>query len=553
MGRVTDLLQHKQEPGLTTAVTPHEPSAARPSRLRAVLDGACLLILLGLAAVVMLSFSPYIHRTPYTDSSVFLYIAQRMLQGEIPYRDLWDHKGPILYLLNVIGLVLGRGSVWGVWSLELACLLASVWLGYRTMRALAGPGLAGLVGVVWLLYFGEVVQRGNLTEEYGLIFQFATIALFLSLLRRGWTWSRLCLLGLCTIVPFFLRANLIALQAAAFLALALGTLAQRDWRRLGQLVAGYAASAAVVAGGIVSYFLAHHALGDFLRAAFVFNTVYTTLSGTLDNRLLFLQGGVGIMPALVVPAALTWLSLLWWRRGALPGQAPRALATLCLLALPLECIASSLSGRQFAHYYLSWIPITALLTCLGLARLAAARHRRVLLPAALLLWGMLGVPALHAPARHHLQLFAALCTGRYETYRPPETETERLVAYLRHQTAPADTLLVLGFGGDLAFLSRRRSATRYFYVAPLYVAGFVTPRMVETYLRDLRAHPPRVIIDQYTNHLPNLERHLEIDGAPWEGWHPNPALEEGLYRLGQAYVPVPGLGAPPCRVYVRPE
>ena len=33
------------------------------------------------------------------DSTVFLYIAKRMQEGRIPYADMFDHKGPLLYFI----------------------------------------------------------------------------------------------------------------------------------------------------------------------------------------------------------------------------------------------------------------------------------------------------------------------------------------------------------------------------------------------------------------------------------------------------------------------
>ena len=40
------------------------------------------------------------NRFPTEDSSVFLYIGERMTEGGIPYRDFFDHKGPMLYFVE---------------------------------------------------------------------------------------------------------------------------------------------------------------------------------------------------------------------------------------------------------------------------------------------------------------------------------------------------------------------------------------------------------------------------------------------------------------------
>lgn len=38
------------------------------------------------------------------DSAVFIYGANRIREGDILYKDFFDHKGPILYLIEVIAL-----------------------------------------------------------------------------------------------------------------------------------------------------------------------------------------------------------------------------------------------------------------------------------------------------------------------------------------------------------------------------------------------------------------------------------------------------------------
>jgi hypothetical protein len=80
------------------------------------------LIYLGLifvAACVCMTFSlnPFSGIVPWTDSSVFLTIAQGMLRGKTPYLDFFDHKGPLIYFINAAGLALGGFT--GAWFLEL--------------------------------------------------------------------------------------------------------------------------------------------------------------------------------------------------------------------------------------------------------------------------------------------------------------------------------------------------------------------------------------------------------------------------------------------------
>src|ERR1043165_359368 len=56
---------------------------------------------------------------PSRDSGVFLYVGWRFLSGDIPYRDVWDHKPPLVYFVDALGLTLTPPSLWGVWLLQI--------------------------------------------------------------------------------------------------------------------------------------------------------------------------------------------------------------------------------------------------------------------------------------------------------------------------------------------------------------------------------------------------------------------------------------------------
>src|SRR5690349_7109259 len=62
------------------------------------------------------------------DSSVFAYIGWAMKHGLMPYRDVWDHKGPLLYYLNFAGMSLRSTSTLGVGLLELVALAFAFFL-----------------------------------------------------------------------------------------------------------------------------------------------------------------------------------------------------------------------------------------------------------------------------------------------------------------------------------------------------------------------------------------------------------------------------------------
>ena len=80
---------------------------------------------------------------PNRDSSVFQYAGAQMLAGKIPYLDFWDHKGPLIFVVNALGAWIHGGDPSGVWLVELVLLardggaVAPVAAGYLSPSALA--------------------------------------------------------------------------------------------------------------------------------------------------------------------------------------------------------------------------------------------------------------------------------------------------------------------------------------------------------------------------------------------------------------------------------
>ena len=73
-----------------------------------------LLSLIG-TIIVLFPSNPDNMTLPSRDSGVFLYVGWRLLKGDIPYRDVWDHKPPLIYFVDALGLLLSPQSLVGVW------------------------------------------------------------------------------------------------------------------------------------------------------------------------------------------------------------------------------------------------------------------------------------------------------------------------------------------------------------------------------------------------------------------------------------------------------
>jgi hypothetical protein len=446
-------------------------------------------------------------RLPFIDSGVFLYVGWRVTQGELPYRDAWDSKPPLVYYLDAAGLEAGGGSEWGVWALQWLFLLGAILLSLELLEGELGLLPAALATALWVISLSEVLEMGNMTEQYGLTLKFATLVL---LARRGGR-GRDALLGAATGALFLLKENLVGLSAAwAVLALF------EEPARLLPAAAGFAAVLAAPA----AYFAAKGALGELWRATVVYNAVNES-PGFGSRWGSFLAGAQvcweSFLPALAGAALLT----------AAPARRKSPLLKTCLLALPLELAAACATGRAYRHYYAAWLPVFAVLAAAAFARAARSRPgRRAAAAAAALLAVKPG-------------LIWARQVRDTEALRP-----DPVALAIDSETRPGDTALVWGDGARYLFAARRAAPSRFCIAHPLLRRGFSGPALSAEFLASLRKRPPALLVDlsRQDADIPPLESALRPQWPPNGYYEVPPSLEAPLAWLESRYAPERAVG-----------
>src|SRR5688572_1505902 len=148
-------------------------------------------IFLFLLTSLVLDLANPLFDKPSRDGGFFLYAGQQILDGKIPYQDFWDSKGPAIFYINALGLLLGNGSRWGVWIVEFVFIFLTFFVLYQTLikrwsanAVLLGITMAGLG-------LRSVLGYGNYTEEYSLLFNAIALSLFFSLeydVKKLWSY-----------------------------------------------------------------------------------------------------------------------------------------------------------------------------------------------------------------------------------------------------------------------------------------------------------------------------------------------------------------------------
>ena len=453
-----------------------------------------VLAVLGLGALVIKIYLA-IHPTllfPDRDSGFFMYAGRQILEGKIPYRDFWDHKGPVIYYLDALGLLLGRGSAAGVWALELAWAGSTVACLFVLLRKISST-LAAWVGcLVFLFGLEDALGGGNFVEEYAVLFTILSLLLFQMFIKSGgikWVVLSGALVGF----TFLLRPNQISVGLAIGIYLLVGAVRRKFKRVRSMQVLGFVAGATAPILLFSLYMAGNHAFGEMLNNVIGYNRLYT---GPLHLPVLE-DFGRGL-------AGFPWLG--FWIIGGLAALLPRVVRRaepspeqsfdiVLLLGATAELYLSNISRAGYRHYYIGWLPYAAGLAAylfssvLGFLSSFAPRWRavlsRIIYVVAILAAAGFGWMFLSEALRLYPEV-AAHTTPIWERVDHPLTR-------LRGYSEGYSSLLMWGNEVEFNFLLEKDSPSRFVYQYSLMNPASATERTLHEFIDDLEAGMPLIV------------------------------------------------------------
>ena len=117
--------------------------------------------------VYSLSTSPlYVHEG--WDSNIFKEIGLAITRGKLLYVDIFDHKGPVIFLIDALGQLMIPGRL-GIFILQVIAMSGVLVYLYKMARLFLNGILSFVSVMATLVIFSGIYYEGNLTEEWGLI------------------------------------------------------------------------------------------------------------------------------------------------------------------------------------------------------------------------------------------------------------------------------------------------------------------------------------------------------------------------------------------------
>ena len=409
------------------------------------------------------------------DTSVYLTIAQGITRGQVPFRDFYDNKGPLLYLISAPGFALGRFT--GVWITELILMCISVFFSYKTALFFGSRSFA-FFGVllsffIFQTFFYEVVGA----EEYSLPFMTISLYIFTRyyFTQKNISSLEIMILGFCFASSMLIRINMFPLWLGFFLVIFIEMVTKRDFSGLCKYVVLFLAGISIISIPILLYLKVNGAFMDYIRQNFI----------TGSSR------------------GLTGFDCLRFARS-FRSIISKNFCFAPLLA-GLAWIARDFSGKRKGYYIAYLLAFILTVTFFAVIRTSYDHYNMALtifLVSAFTFFAV-NVYGYFRNSRYNKLLFTLFLYILFSTTRPigltnvfssltGQSRKDHILTgkIIDEQTTETDKIIELGFPAQIYLFTQRDTASRYIY----QLSGVdYEPNAKNEFLTDLQNNKPAII------------------------------------------------------------
>ena len=288
----------------------------------------------------------------WVDPQTMFTLGKGMLRGSVPYRDLYEQKGPFLLALHALAAVISFDSLDGVWLIEITACFFTLWFLYKMLKGFLGrKALAALPLLALLIYVSRAFVAGDSAEEMSL--PFLTYGLYCGICalreNRLPNGRESFLVGITSGCVLWIKFSHVGFYAGWFLFYAAEALRGKKAadlvRMLGRIVCGVVTAALPV----FLYFGLNRAVRIFLECYFLNNIRYypafSAATGPFRHLINLWHGFQRFLEANPVLLVFTAAGLAW----CFIRSRKRA-GTFMLLTLLSGFIVMFVSGVSFPYY-----------------------------------------------------------------------------------------------------------------------------------------------------------------------------------------------------------
>ncbi len=207
----------------------------------------------------------------WVDPNTMFTVGKAVLKGYVPYRDLYEQKGPLLIFLHTAGAAISFDSFTGIWILEVIFCFFTLFFGYKIL-ALFGrrENFILIPPAAFVIYSGYAFRTGDMAEEYCLPLLLYSLYVGCKVIKTNKLPSKTEFLwvGITSSMVFWIKYSMVGFYLGWFVFFAIRSLRKGTLKELIRGTLLIAAGLLPVTILILAYFALNHSLHIFYETYF---------------------------------------------------------------------------------------------------------------------------------------------------------------------------------------------------------------------------------------------------------------------------------------------
>lgn len=143
-------------------------SPALPEKSTKILPYLYLLLISILVISLNSKCSPVYPLNNLSDPNIMFTVGKGVLKGKVPYRDLYEHKGPLIIFMHTLAAAISYDSFTGIYILKILFCFAFLVSAYKIACLVTGsPKVIFLISFLAVCVYGSrAFVSGDLAEEF---------------------------------------------------------------------------------------------------------------------------------------------------------------------------------------------------------------------------------------------------------------------------------------------------------------------------------------------------------------------------------------------------
>ena len=285
---------------------------------------------------------------PLLDASIFEYFGYAMSHGQRMYLELFDHKGPVIFLINYLGYSIGASL--GIKILYIASLMIFFYIGYYISRLFTGIRNSFVVLVITFIIFESFFEGGWGLEGY--ILPCLTYSLYIFLkyfLEDKINKYEIILSGFSFAVVLFTKANMIGIWLIFSLLVTIKLIYQKQFSIFLKYIALFITGSALFIVPLCCFLWFQGSLKEMFYQSVVMNFIYSKESGYLTVREM-IKWYMNQVNVLQLNLMIVIAMIAVWKQYGIKILFYNGAFIFCLML-------ALISKRAYLHYLIVLIPL----------------------------------------------------------------------------------------------------------------------------------------------------------------------------------------------------